>query len=253
MRDIRRARVGLRLLGTIVIAMWFAAFPIAAKAQNPSNNAVYYQTSGVGTCCQGSGAFIDASVFVSSSNPTICAVLFNILNGTLLVTQGGYPAAGAVVDARGISGPTALTCAAGTSPWKSGTTTVGVPSTILLPAGTIIIPTTWVLPNHTTLIGVGDALPSTTLASSTTIQACKSQSCSFSGTDMIDLGASLCPLVNGIHICNSVSVENLTLDGKGQSINGIVNSNSQTGSYVDHVSLYQILLGAPGSRPFPDV
>ena len=134
-----------------------------------------------------------------------------------------------------------MTCAAGTTPWNNGTTFVNVPSTILLPAGTIVIPKTWVLPNNTTLIGVGDALPSTSSASSTTIQACLN-SCSFTGTDMIDLGTStLCPLHGEIPVCNSVSVENLVLDGQGQTINGIVNSNSQTGSYVDHVSLYQIL------------
>jgi hypothetical protein len=84
---------------------------------------------------------------------------------------------------------------------------------------------------------VGDNLPaSTSAASSTTIQACKN-TCSFTGSDMIDFGSSvLCA-----PMCNSVSVENLTLDGQGQTINGIVNANSQAGTYVDHVSLYQIL------------
>jgi hypothetical protein len=45
-------------------------------------------------------------------------------------------------------------------------------------------------------------------------------------------------------------VENLTLDGQGGSINGIVNQYSQDFSYVDHVSLYQIRgtgLSASGS------
>ena len=106
-----------------------------------------------------------------------------------------------------------------------------------------MIPTTWVLPNNTTLIGEGDNLPaSTTTASGTTIQACKPNQCTFTGTDMIDLGTSIvCPLIGGVHICNSVSVQNLTLDGQGQSLNGIVNTYAQTGTYVDHVSLYQIL------------
>lgn len=54
---------------------------------------------------------------------------------------------------------------------------------------------------------------------------------------MIDLGSSpICP----VPACNNVSVEHLSLDGQGQSINGIVNSNAQTGSHVDHVTLYQI-------------
>jgi hypothetical protein len=61
-------------------------------------------------------------------------------------------------------------------------------------------------------------------------------SCTFSG-DMIDLGSSsICP--SG---CTSVSLENLVLDGQGQSINGIVNQYFGASSYIDHISLYQIL------------
>lgn len=221
-------------LVVVVLLTWFASrtTPAAAQSQSQGNNAVYYQPGSVGVCCNGSGAFIDASVFADT---TICKTIYDILR------PAGYTAA--VIDARGLNpSNTNMTCAAGTTPWNNGTTYLNKPSTILLPAGTIVIPTTWVLPNNTTLIGVGDGLPASTTASSTTIQACKSQSCSFTGTDMIDLGTSIvCPLIGTIHVCNSVSLENLTLDGQGQSINGIVNSNSQTGSYVDHVSLYQIL------------
>lgn len=182
-----------------LLAICISAFPISSEAQgNPGQNAICTSTSQTGCPTNaGTNAFIDASVFVSGTNPNICAVLFNILNGSLLGHQG-YPTAGAVIDARGISGTTALTCATGTTPWNNGTTTVSVPSTILLPGGAIVIPTTWVLPNNTTLIGVGDNLPaSTSAASSTTIQACKQSinSCSFTGSDMIDLGTSIvCPL-----------------------------------------------------------
>jgi hypothetical protein len=42
--------------------------------------------------------------------------------------------------------------------------------------------------------------------------------------------------------CTGISAEKLTLDGHGQSINGIGNGFSQSLSYVDHVSLYRILL-----------
>ena len=135
------------------------------------------------------------------------------------------------------------------SPWGSGSGYLNVPSTILLPATggatptPIIIPNSspWILPSNTHLIGEGDGIPvysSGSLVSTpgTTIQA-KS---GFSGT-MIQFGsASVCP--SGV--CTGISVENLTLDGQGplgQTVSGIANAYSQDGSYVDHVSLYQIL------------
>jgi hypothetical protein len=262
MRDVIGVRGGGTLLGIVaVLFVCLTAFSITAKAQNPGNNAVYNSNNGV----VGSAAFIDASVFASNANPNICAILNNILNGTLLVKQGGYPATGAVIDARGLNpGNTSMTCSI--SPWAGITNPP--PSTILLPATTanapIVIPTTWVLPNNTRLIGAGDALnyPASggIVPSGTTLQACNTSvnHCSFSGSDMIDLGAMLCPLSGGIRICNSVSVENLTLDGLGQSLNGIVNTNAQTGSHVDHVSLFQIrgiglLISAINSGPYSNL
>jgi hypothetical protein len=140
-----------------------------------------------------------------------------------------YPS-GAVIDARGLnSNNTSMACTA--SPWAGIT---GPPSNILLPAGTIVIPTPWVLPPQTHLIGQGDN-PS----SGTVIQACTSTTCtnSFSGTAMIEFCSA-----SG---CLGVSVEKLVLGGQEQQsgggyIGGIVNQYSQA-SYVDHVSLYQIL------------
>jgi len=227
---------GLTFLGSVVVLMaWLSAFPPSAAGQGQGNNAVYYQSGSTGVCCKGSSAFIDASTFTSLTK-TFCSTIYGILQ---VATSADF------IDARGLnSSNTQMTCAAGWTPWNNGSTFLNVPSTILLPAGTIVIPTTWVLPNNTTLIGVGDSISPTTgtglAAVGTIIQLCTTtNSCgrAFSGTDMIDFGSSvLCA-----PMCNSVSVENLTLDGQGQTINGIVNSNSQTGSYVDHVSLYQIL------------
>jgi hypothetical protein len=226
---------------TAVFACWFSAFPLLANAQgNPGNDAVY-PTSGI--CCKGSSAFIDASMFATNPPPpsrNFCGVLNFVLQN--VDQPPNYPS-GAVIDARGLPGTTgtSMTCTVtNPSPWAGITNPP--PSVILLPAGTIVIPSAWVLPNNTRLIGEGDALnhnfPSGTIAAGTTLQACKS-SCTFTGTDMIDLGSStLCPLTNG---CNNVSVEHLALDGLGQFLNGIVNSNAQTGTYVDHVSLFQIL------------
>jgi hypothetical protein len=234
MKDTTRFAFGRMFLAiAAVLSAWFSVSPILANAQGTQGqNAICSSSSGCSTTV-GSSAFIDASMFTGQAS-NICGVIYYIF-------AHGYPSSGAVVDARGLNSiNTTMACAAGTTPWNNGTTTINVASTILLPPGTILIPTTWVLPNNTTLIGVGDNLPaSTTAASSTTIRACKTptNSCSFSGSDMIDFGSSvLCA-----PMCNSVSVENLTLDGQGQTINGIVNANSQTGSYVDHVSLYQIL------------
>ena len=215
-------------LGTVIVIVgYLSAFPTAASAQSQGNNAVYYQSGSSGTCCQGSGAFIDASVFVSAGS-TFCSTLFGILNAS------SYPSStGTVIDARGLNSSISgfsMTCAAGTTPWNNGSTFVNVPSTILLPAGTIVIPVTWGLPANTALIGVGD-----NIGSGTTLQA---KASSFSaGTAMIQFGSSsLCTST-----CSGISVENLNLDGQGQAINGIVNAFSQNLSYVDHVSLYQIL------------
>lgn len=178
------------------------------------------------TNCGFSGAFIDASVFVGSLNPNICSLLHGILNGSLLGSTG-YPAYGAVIDARGLnSNNTSMQCTA--SPWAGITSPP--PSTILLPAGTILIPKSWILPANTHLIGEGDNPGSAALAAGTTIQACNSllNSCSFTNSAMIQFGSSS---------ATGISVENVTLDRQGQSINGIVNQYSSYLSYVDRVTL----------------
>ncbi|HSZ00508.1 MAG TPA: hypothetical protein VK788_13500 [Terriglobales bacterium] len=230
-----------RLVLAIASIFWALASPPLAPAQAVGNNAVYNSTNGVTF----STSFIDASMFLSPNSTLgrdVCDAIYRLLSG--FPGFPPYPSTGAVIDARGISGATNLTCTHG-SPWTEGSNTVTVPSTILLPAGTIIIPATWVLPNYTRLVGAGDALDylsTGTVSVGTTLQACLPSvnhcSSSFSGSDMIDLGTSqLCPA----SVCNSVSVENLTLDGLGQSLNGIVNTSAKTGSHVDHVSLFQLL------------
>jgi hypothetical protein len=160
------------LSAAVVFAACFSIFPITAGAQgNPGQNAVCTSTTGCSTTV-GTSAFIDASVF-ASPNTNLCAVIYNILNGSLLGKQG-YPAVGAVVDARGLNlGNISMTCPTGTTPWNNGTTTVSVPSNILLPATgggnnftPIVISTGWVLPANTHLFGQGD-----NISSGTTIQA----------------------------------------------------------------------------------
>ena len=147
------------------------------------------------------------------------------------MSNGFLTSTGGVIDARGLnSNNVNMTCAA--SPWAGITTPP--PSTILLPAGTILIPTAWVLPPSTHVIGQGD-----NIGSGTTLQACnpKTNTCSFTGNTMIQFGlSSLCTSA-----CTGIAVENLNLDGQGQTISGIVNTLSQDLSYADHVSLYQII------------
>ena len=206
-----------------ILAFWFSTSAELTTAQSMQGQNAVCTTTGCGTPV-GTSSFIDASVF-GSSTTDICSVLNSILGGA------SYPSMGTVIDARGLPGTTGtnMTCAAGTTPWNTGSF-VNVPSTILLPARTIVIPTTWVLPNETHLIGQGD-----NISTGTTIQAQKTGS-GFSGTAMVHF-AGPCPMPG----CTAISVENLTLDAQGLAINGIVNSASQDFSYVDHVSLYQML------------
>ena len=174
------------------------------------NNAICTTQTGCGSTAP-SPAFIDASVIANRLQVDICATLNRIFNGSNNLPP--YPSAGEVIDTRGISG-SALTCSS--SPWGSGTGYINVPSTILLPAGTISISTMWVLPSGTKLIGEGTTTATNSSgAEQTTIQACGSQSC-FSGTAMIQFGS--------VPQCSGISVENLTLNGSNQTLIGIQNS-----------------------------
>jgi hypothetical protein len=228
----RRATKKLATCFMLVVAIGLI-FPVQGRAQGTGslgNNAVY---SSSGNCCAGSGAFIDAKIlFTSGLGADLCDNLYGLMSG-----QRGfppYPSTGAVIDARGFSG-SALTCTKG-SPWSEGGNSVTVPSTILLPPGTIVIPSSWVLPSNTHLIGEGDNDPYSS-APGTTIQV----SGSFTAPGSMIQFAS----ASG---ASGISVERLTLDGKGLGINGIVNqyaggSNTSAGSntYVDHVTLYRLL------------
>lgn len=174
------------------------------------NNAVYNST---GNCspsspCASSPAFIDTTVFASSTYPDICTLLHHVL---VSIVQTTYPY-GAVIDARGLpAAGTSMTCpSTQPSPWYGITNPP--PSTILLPATSattpsapISIPSTWVLPPNTHLIGEGDSV-----SSSGTIHITIQAQSSFSGS-MIQFGSSSC----GASTCTGVSVENLTLDGQG--------------------------------------
>jgi len=203
-------------------------FPSWSHAQCPlpvqGNNAVY--NPNCNPIVVGSSAFIDASAFLNSQQGVdICDAIYGVL--TSRSPNPPYPATGAVIDARGIT--TSLTCTQG-SPWKEGSVYANVPSTILLPAGTITIAKTWILPNGTRVIGEGSTNPydAITAVPQTTIQA----SSSLTGA-MIQFGDSSCPSPGG---CLGVTLEDVTLNGSDLGINGIVNSNSQELSYAKNVT-----------------
>ena len=142
---------GWMLLGVYGIVLLLVS-TCASRAQGQQgSNAVYNSSS---TCCSPSPAFIDASVFAASP-PPLNRNLCGVLNFVLDPSKGIIPSTGAVIDARGLnSDNTSMTCnTANPSPWAGITNPP--PSTILLPAGTIIISTGWVLPAKTRIIGLG--------------------------------------------------------------------------------------------------
>jgi hypothetical protein len=222
------------MLISAMVAAFGLTSAVPAGAQGSVGQNAVFNPSGNCNQCVGSSAFIDAYVLLST--PGLAADLCDTLYGLFVGRQGfpPYPAGGAVIDARGISG-TALTCTKG-SPWSEGGSSVTTPSTILLPPGTIVIPSSWVLPSNTHLVGEGDNDPYSSTPG-TTIQV----SGSFTAPGSMIQFAS----ASG---ASGISVERLTLDGKGLGINGIVNqyaggSNTSAGSntYVDHVTLYRLL------------
>ena len=136
--------VGDRVSKKLVVLVGLSlALPLIALAQQ-GQDAVYNSTGQV----TNSPAFIDASMFASSvQSPNLCSVLNWVLNPQNHILTS----AGAVIDARGLPGttpPTSLMCSM--SPWGSGSSTVSVPSTILLPATGAIspnAPTPIIIPN----------------------------------------------------------------------------------------------------------
>jgi hypothetical protein len=237
-------------VSVVLFQCWILVSTVAAWAQQ-GQDAVYNPSNGV----TNSPAFIDASMFAGSvSGPNICTVLNFVLTRVVKTT---YPN-GAVIDARGLpnSTPTTSMTCTGT-PW-SGINNPP-PSTILLPAtgraatlNPIVISSTWILPNKTRLIGEGDGILSSGSSPGTIIEAVSPLG---SLQSMIQFGSSsssICPQVGNVPTCTGISVENLTLNGQAQSVDGIINQYAQSNSYVKHVSIYQILgtgllVSTPGS------
>jgi len=180
-RRIVRKIVRLALLALVAVSVCEVVLQGAARAQaNQGWDAVYNSSNNPAP----SPSFLDATQFFGNGQgKDMCDTIYGILSGLYLNKQTFIP--GSVIDARAMSGSSALTCTHG-SPWTEGSNTVSVPSTILLPAGTIVIPTKWVLPSNTHLVGEGSAISGLfTLA--TTLQVSSSFT---ANTPMIQFGSS---------------------------------------------------------------
>src|SRR5271163_1650674 len=96
-----------KLVAIIAVLVWPLVLVMPSHAQtNPGYNAICKSLSGCAPVA--TPAFIDASV-LGNNRTDLCAVLYNILTGFSTT----YPAAGAVIDARGFPGTlgTSMVCA----------------------------------------------------------------------------------------------------------------------------------------------
>jgi hypothetical protein len=214
------------------VLIGLCSLSILSAAQVQGNNAVYNSKGNCSTSsqCAGSSAFIDANALINNPGnqaSDICDVIYKTLGG---IIQTSYTSLGAVIDARGVSG-SALNCTKG-SPWSENGIYVTQPSpaTILLPAGTITASFSWVLPTNTKLIGVAKGTGNSYVLE-TTIKA------GFSSGAVVQFGDGNCPSSG----CQGISVEQVTINGNAQTVNGIENDNCGLLCYVDHVTMYQVL------------
>jgi len=249
MRTTKGFGVGGILVAAIGLLVSLAITARYTRAQSAGNNAVYSST----TTVTGSPALIDASAFGGSTLPTICSILYGIIGST---TYANYPASGAVIDARGlVSGTNASFNCGSTTPWWNGSAYLDQPSVILLPTGTITSSYTWVLPNNTKIVGQGASTPVTSgTQTGTVITAASSFTGPASGYSPVapvamiqfgDPGKNTCTTTDTgtAGVCFNISVEDLTLNnggGTSQTIDGILNMNSQELTYARRVNLYAI-------------
>jgi hypothetical protein len=218
----RRFTTSGRVWFTILTSFLFALGPLG-RAQD---NAVY----ATGTNTGPSAAFLDASTFTAPNTATdICAKI----NDALIYASTNFPL-GVVIDARGIlSPPASLACPAGTTPWAYQGRNPTNPSTILLPAATIVILKGWVLPSNTRILGT-EPTPAPSSGGIPTLQAGGNNF--DTSTAMIEMGSSsLCSSP-----CTGISVEHLTLDANTAAADGIHNGWAQGLSYAAHIILRNI-------------
>jgi hypothetical protein len=212
MKTTKRLATG-QILSTAMLGFMAVSliFPTKTNASPGTQgyNAVYCQS---GVC--GSAAYIDATAFPVPPDYDPCAQINAAL--TAAVTNG---LVAAIIDARGLAPGS---CAS--NPFNA----IGIPSTVLLPAGTITLTTVpWTLPSGTKIIGEGVGI--TTLAASSSV------------TTLIQMGSS--SVCSGS--CTGVGVQDLRLDlsNAGPNFIGIDNEDAGDLSYVQRVAI----VGAPSN------
>jgi hypothetical protein len=199
---------GKVVLRRTLVALHWLALPLLVTAQY---NAVY-NSSGSPTP---SAAFIDASVSTFSSSD-FCTQVYNALSYAQTLT---VPPAGVVIDARGLAAfPN--TCGTSSTPWsQTSKPAITIPSTILLPNGTIDIGTTWIIPPQTRIIGKGKT--QTTIAAGS----------GFTGSAFLQMCSST---------CTGVSISDLFISGAGANVTGIINQYAQELSFVQNVTINEV-------------
>jgi hypothetical protein len=223
MRNVKEFASVWMLLTVVVMVSGLCSIPTVVEAQN---NTVWTLNGGVATLA-GSPAFIDASVLAGTGGHSdICAKL----NAALLSLANTPP--GAVIDARGITSSSYLTCpvlnGVATTPWVYGASTANNPATILLPGQTITIQGPWILPSGTRLVGPTSNSNLSTL----------SPFANDSTNSMIEMGSSS---VCGSSPCSGISIEHMRLQANSLALGGIYNgyatSSTLESSYVNDVSI----------------
>lgn len=244
---------------TIVLGVLFLVVPTNSPAQCTSPIAgehVVYNSSSLPSLC--STAYIDlSSLTFGSGSQTLCNKIYQVLAGTS--SWGTYPAAGTVIDARGLNkgATTAWTCNANESPWWCGTcgtsgTYANKPSVILLPAGVITTSYTWVFADRTLVIGQGaGSLVSGSIAQWGTVLTAATGFTGPAGSYNTAAPGVAAPIAMiqlgdpGLNTCNSgtkgvcfhIGVEDLTLNAASQAVNGILNMDAQELSHAKRVNL----------------
>jgi hypothetical protein len=203
-----------RVATLVVFLGWCVLVPARVSAQTTPNyqgfNAVIGAANSTTPCATvnklnlcPSSAFIDAKVFFTTD---FCAAV----NSALYEAQHYDGLSAPVIDARGIPQPSA--CAS--SPWN-GTNTITIPSTVLLPAGTISLSATWILPPGTKVVGEG--LEITKLSTSAI-------------SPVIKMGSSSCSPFP----CTGIGIQDLSVIQTNDGI-GIDNEYAGDQSYVQRV------------------
>jgi hypothetical protein len=229
------------LIATIILLGCVVGLPLPAHAQIcpataiAGNNTVYETCTGT-TTKVGSYAYVDVAAFDPTVADDICTKIFNTLSAASTV-------AGSVLDARGVlpGSGTSQTC--GINPFNGITKT----SIVLLPAGTIVLSAAWGIPGTTQVIGEGPGV--TTLqanATSFTDAYVFSASGGNSNPAMIHMGTPNTTSTFVRNLAFGIKVLHLSLDGQGQKvgttfIDGIDNTNAEEQSYVEDVTINNIL------------